>query len=395
MIGKSTRNQDELSRILDACLGLIADGSGTVDTVIEQYPEYSEELRPALEAAEWLQARSEVFNPRPGFIQLSQRRLVNRFRSNMSRPAADHTETMSRIPAFFQDRRMVVQYSALLTLTAVLLFIGYRSTIFLIQRSIPGDPLYATKLAQEEMTVSLTSNESKKARLRIEFAQRRVIEMQELILVGRDSFVNQTFENFKFQMAEAASGIMSVAKLDQSDAAILSSLFEETLRVPVKNLAGLLDTTKVLASVEFVETVETLTAGIFELPPFETILVLATSSPTNALLTDFIPTSTTTPTFTATVYLQIETAEPEQESTTIPSTNTPTATKSPTAKAAPANTPIPSQTPVPTATKSNTPTSAPTITVSPEPTSTPEPTQDKTKKPKPTNHPTYWPTSTP
>ena len=110
MIKNSISNQDELSRILDACLELIASGSGTVDSVIEQYPDYGEQLRPALEAAQWLQTRSEVFNPRPGFVQLSQRRLVNRFRTNGNGSRATSTETLSRIPAFFQERRMVVPY---------------------------------------------------------------------------------------------------------------------------------------------------------------------------------------------------------------------------------------------------------------------------------------------
>ena len=129
MIKNTARNHDELGRILDTCLELISNGTETVDTVIEQFPQYSDQLRPPLEAAMWLQSRKEVFNPRPGFVQLSQRRLVNRFREQPSNGGIN--ETISRIPLFFQQHRIAVQYSALLTLTAVLLFVGYRSTDFL------------------------------------------------------------------------------------------------------------------------------------------------------------------------------------------------------------------------------------------------------------------------
>jgi len=342
MINNSTYNQDELSRILDACLELIGDGSGTVDSVIEQYPEYGEQLRPALEAAQWLQTRSDVFNPRPGFVQLSHRRLVNRFRNNSSRAGAPSTETISRIPAFFQERRMVVQYSALLTLTAVLLFVGYRSTVFLVQRSIPGDPLYTTKLVHEELQVSLTSSEVEETRLRIDFAQRRVIEMHELILVGRDGFLDETFDNFKFQMAEAAAGIMTVAKADASSAAELSSLFEATLTVPVKNLVSILDTTTEFTSVEFIDSINVLTAEVFVLPPFEALLVLATSTPTITSTSELTPTTTFTPTFTATststVFFEVQSTVTEQPSDNLPQGATPTPTKStrsePSAKAA-------------------------------------------------------------
>lgn len=387
----STRNPDELSRILDACLELIASGSGTVDSVIEQYPEHSEQLRPALEAAQWLQTRSEVLNPRPGFVQLSKRRLVNRFRNNGISAGATSTETLSRIPAFFQERRMVVQYSALLTLTAVLLFVGYRSTDFLIQRSIPGDPLYATKLAQEELRVSLSSSEEDEARLRIEFAQRRVIEMQELILVGRDSLLDETLDNFKFQMAEAAAGILTVAKVDAISAAALSSLFEEALTVPVKNLVGILNTIPEFTSATFIDSINALTAEIFDLPPYEALLVLATSTPTSTYTVTFTPTTVSTATITATTFSVSEPTSTVQGNENLPLADTPTPTNTQVPKIEPSVTPTiqPSSTPPPTST--------PTATVTPNPTDSPEPTPDKTKKPNPTPRPTntHRPTSKP
>ena len=338
MIKQSARNQAELGKILEHCLDLISSGSGTVDSVIEQYPQYSEVLRPPLEAAQWLQKRSEVFNPRPGFVHLSRRRLTNRFQGYAS---TSSTETMSRIPAFFQERRLVVQYSALLTLTAVLLFVGYRSTAFLVQRSIPGDPLYETKLAQENLRLNLSFSEEQDTRLRLEFAQRRVIEMQELVLVDRTELLDETLADFEFQMAEAAAGIKTIAETDQVKAAEIAALFESTLSLPMNNLVGIVDTSPDIASPNFVEMLNQVTAEIFGLQPFGPWVVTETATPTNTAT--FTPTNTATPTPT-------DTAQPTPTNTAtapinpdIPPTSTPTYTEEPpAAKVLPTDTPTPS-----------------------------------------------------
>ena len=389
MFKNNARNQDELSQILDSCLDLIAAGSATVDSALEQYPQYREQLRPALEAAAWLQSRKDVFNPRPGFVQISQRRLVNRFR-NQGNPN-NETQTLSRFPAFFQERRIAVQYSALLTLTAVLLFVGYRSTDFLVQRSIPGDPLYEAKITQEELRVKLSSNQENETRLRIDFAQRRVIEMQELVLTGRTELIDQTLANFEYQLSQAASGILTVAKTNQVVAAQLSSLFEETLRVPINNLVGIIDSNPDMASVDFVDKFLTLASEPFENRPFEFVMVAATA------------TATKLPTYTST---WLPTATFTSTSTTAP-TSTATRTLAPTSTeqpggSSPAFDPTATNTSVPrilpTATATIKPTNAPTptdppATQAPAPTDSngEEPVPDKTKKPKPTEHPTYQP----
>lgn len=388
MIKNTARNQDELGRLLDSCLELIGGGSATVESVIDQYPEYREQLRPPLEAALWLQSRKEVFNPRPGFVQLSQRRLVNRFRGQGGEAGA--TETFSRIPAFFQERRIAVQYSALLTLTAVLLFVGYRSTDFLVQRSIPGDPLYGAKITQEELRVTLASDQEEETRLRIEFAERRVIEMQELVLVGRTDLVDATLKNFEYQLSQAAFGILAVAKTDEVMAAQLSTLFEQTLRVPVNNFVGIMDANPDMASGEFIDKFLTLASEPFEDRPFEFVLVAATSIPTSTATFTSTPTQFPTATYTSTATTFLEPTATESSGESLPATSAPTPT--PTNPSAPRA--------EPTATATFKPTSAPPPTNPPPATQAPTPTDDngaeptpwKTKKPKPTQHPTYRPT---
>jgi len=386
MIKNTARNQDQLGRILDSCLELIASGSATVESALDQYPDYSEQLRPPLEAALWLQSRKEVFNPRPGFVQLSQRRLVNRFRGQGSEAGAN--ETFSRIPVFFQERRIAVQYSALLTLTAVLLFVGYRSTDFLVQRSIPGDPLYEAKITQEELRVNLASNQEEETLLRIEFAERRVIEMQELVLVGRTDLVDATLKDFEFQLSQAASGILSVAKTDQVVAAQLSTLFEQTLRVPVNNFVGIMDANPDMASREFIDKFLILASEPFEDRPFEFVMDAATSTPTSTATLTSTPTQIPTATFTSTATTFLEPTATESTGESLPTTSDPT----PTSPSAPRE--EPTATPTFKPTSAPPPTNPPPATLAPTPTddSGVEPTPWKTKKPKPTQHPTYRPT---
>jgi hypothetical protein len=215
--------------------------------------------------------------------------------------------------------------------------------------------------------------------------------MQELILVGRDSLLDETLDNFKFQMAEAAAGILTVAKVDASSAAELSSLFEETLTVPMKNLVGILNTTDEFTSVEFIDSIIVLTAEIFDLPPYEALLVLAAPTPTSTYTSTFTPTTVSTATITATTFSVSEPTSTVQGSENPPIADTPTPTNTQKPRVEPSATPTPSPTIAPT------PTSAPTATVTPKPTDSPEPTPDKTKKPSPTPRPTntHRPTSKP
>jgi hypothetical protein len=376
-----------------------------VEAVIDQYPQFREQLKPPLEAAMWLQSRKEVFNPRPGFVQISQRRLVNRFREQGTPGGA--VETLSRIPAFFQERRIAVQYSALLTLTAVLLFVGYRSTDFLVQRSIPGDPLYETKITQEQLRVSLATSPEAETRLRISFAQRRVLEMQELVLVGRTELIDKTLENFEYQLSQAASGILTIAQDDQIVAAELSSLFEETLRVPVDNFVGIIGSKPEFASGDFVDRFLTLASEPFEDRPFEFVLVASTSTPTMMATSTSTPTRYVTATFIST-YLPAATST-SSPTATLEATPTEQQEQSPPATVAPIPTNTSAPKPQPTATALNPPTSAPPPTDPPPPTVAPTsppqppptdvpqatPIPEKTKKPKPTQHPTFRPPPTP
>jgi hypothetical protein len=412
MVSKKAHNQEKISSILNRCLELIESGAGTVETVIDLYPDLDQVLRPPLEAAQWLVSRSEVLNPRPGFVKLSRQRLVDRFQG-----AADYADPyatpLSKLAAVFKQRRLVIQYSALFTFTAILLFVGFSSTGFLVHRSIPGDPLYEVKLAAEDTRIAISRSQVGDAYLRIEFAQRRVIEMQELILAGREEYLEETLINFEYQVYGAATAITSVAETDQESAAEITEFFAATVSVPMNNLISMLDSSPDLAPTRFVSLLSAVATGMNDLGPFEMMLLtgpLASTqtSSANATLTAVF-TTTFTPTFSASLTFTPTDVVFATSTATVASVqeNPPTAEPSPsspppkseptlTSTLQPSFTPSPPTiTPSPTDVPTHTPTLEPSSTPDQGPTDTPTPdgggtgpTETPTQKPKPSPRPT-------
>ena len=62
--------------ILQSCLDMIIGGQARFEAVVSNYPDRADELRPLITSALWLWSNRSVFDPRPGFIKNSRKRLV-------------------------------------------------------------------------------------------------------------------------------------------------------------------------------------------------------------------------------------------------------------------------------------------------------------------------------
>jgi hypothetical protein len=69
-------NLGNMDIILQACLDLIQEGQEKLEPILSRYPERADELRPLLTIALGLWSNRSVFDPRPGFIASSRKRLV-------------------------------------------------------------------------------------------------------------------------------------------------------------------------------------------------------------------------------------------------------------------------------------------------------------------------------
>lgn len=69
-------NVGNMDVILQACLDLIQNGQDRLEPILARYPESADELQPLLTVALGIWSNRSLFDPRPGFIASSRKRLV-------------------------------------------------------------------------------------------------------------------------------------------------------------------------------------------------------------------------------------------------------------------------------------------------------------------------------
>src|SRR5512133_2811611 len=200
-----TMETNETDRLLQTCLDLIRNGHLSMEEVLALYPEHVEEFRPRLEAMLWLTQATPLFEPRPGFVHASQRRLVERIKQESAVqtgvPVAPAVSLgfFAWLSNFFGQKRFAVQFAVVLVLI-IALFVSSTGVALAAQDTIPGDNLYPVKLAVENLQLAVTTSAAGEARLRTDFAKRRLLEIQSLVLEGRYQYIPSVVENFEMQV---------------------------------------------------------------------------------------------------------------------------------------------------------------------------------------------------
>lgn len=380
---------DNIENILQSCLDSLRDGQGTIDTILARYPGLEGELRPRLESAIWLSSHQDVFDARPGFVRASRSRLVAQIQEEMR---ADPTPAVplstSTFWRFWQNlfrSRDVFQLAVVLVL--VIAFITMSSGVALAaQSAMPGEPFYSVKITLENAQIAVTPSNNKVAQLRIAFAQKRLVEMQSLILEGRYEYVPQTVANFELQVDQAVKLMNSVTNQNPDRGKELARQLQQTLTeqsTVLQVLSGVVPQetkpeveraikTSMFGSAAANEVIVTgHGASIFTPSPLSTSTTVGglVGPPTSN------PSPTLTPTGTATMLPVLPIfATPTGSGTPISPTLTLTET--------PGTGPL---------LKKGTPTPTPTPTKKPKPTQKPRPTRKPSKTPKP--HPDPHPDS--
>jgi hypothetical protein len=153
-------NNKQFDNILNECLERLITGQETVEQCLQRYPEYSTELEPLLRTATLMNKAVDV-KPSADFRA--------RARYQMQLKMAE-----SKAP-----RRVIrtVPRWAIAVCTVMLVFVLGGGTVLASEGSMPGNPLYAVKLAAENVQVSLARSQEKKAELFVAMANERVDEM--------------------------------------------------------------------------------------------------------------------------------------------------------------------------------------------------------------------------
>jgi Domain of unknown function (DUF5667) len=173
----SMKIDHRINKIIENYLPAISSGQESIDSILEKYPQYTGDLRPRLEAAIWLVKARQDVEPRPGFIPSTRKYMEARFET--LQPHGFWQRLFMR----YSPQRWVFNLIAPI-IVFLLLALVINSALLTAKLSIPGDPLYTTKLLTEDIQLALTFNQAHKTELYMQFSRDRTMEFVELVLEG-------------------------------------------------------------------------------------------------------------------------------------------------------------------------------------------------------------------
>lgn len=172
-----------IDEIFAECLERVFNGEA-IEQCVEKYPEQAEELRKLLATAVAARKAAAV-EPTPEFRERARYQLQAALREK----AAAKTAARPSFSWHWQPR-----WAVALT-AAVLVLISGSGTVLAANTSMPGQPLYAVKLASEKVKLAVTTSATAKAEVYAGLAERRVNEIVYLAANGEPERIEQVTRN--------------------------------------------------------------------------------------------------------------------------------------------------------------------------------------------------------
>jgi hypothetical protein len=238
MLSQTSTGQEDLGLVLHTCLEKLESGEESIDTLLPRYPEIKELLRPPLEAALWLYKKSWLFDPNPAFVSASRNRLIGQVEEELGILfPARRNQTGSLSPSF--QRWNTISFVVYLSIVLLLLFIGIKTIGFWIGNSLPGDPLYRIKLANEQVQLAISFSEEMDVQLSIRFVERRMVEGERIILSGRESYLPLAILRFEAELKQANQNLSALTQVDPPRGEVNNLLLENVLTAQANKLEAL------------------------------------------------------------------------------------------------------------------------------------------------------------
>ena len=127
------------------------------------------------------------------------------------------------------SRKFAVSTLVAILFVVVIIFGGASATAYAAQSALPGDALYPVKTSLEQTQISLANDAYNQAQLNLEFAQRRLNEIKELLSQGRTNDIDFASSEFEFYIQEAMMASQLVQSTDPERGAELNSLVSQAL----------------------------------------------------------------------------------------------------------------------------------------------------------------------
>ncbi len=196
------KKKRKVEQVLQQCLDMVLSGEESIDSALSRYPNLAEDLRPELEAAVWLHTNREAADPRPGFVPTTRQWLV----AQVGRESAGKFHVIWHSPVF--------RFVTVVFLVLGLLFASSRAA-FASGDTLPGDDLYPVKILLEDARLAFTLDKNRDAELRIQFAQRYLVECAILVSTERYDDALVALQNYDRHVVGAGRIVRSL--YDKSD----------------------------------------------------------------------------------------------------------------------------------------------------------------------------------
>jgi len=171
----------KLEDILDECLERVLKGESIKDC-LNAYPEQASELEPLLKTSLDLMQRASTIQPSLEFKAKARSQLRAILRARQEKEVK-----REKIPIW--RRKWAVAAATIL----VIVFCGV-GTVAASANALPGESLYSVKLAAERVRVTLAFSHMDKAKLHIQFAERRAAEIAEMAQQDRSDKIPELAE---------------------------------------------------------------------------------------------------------------------------------------------------------------------------------------------------------
>ncbi len=167
--------------ILNECLERVFKGE-SIETCLNAYPEQASKLEPLLKTSFMLMRKSAAIQPDAEYKARAQYQLQAMFYAKHER-----AEKRARIPVWHR------KWAVAMTTVLVVLLAGI-GTVAASASALPDDALYPVKLAAEQVRVTLAFSDVDKAKLHLQFAERRAGEMTEMARQGKSDKISMLTE---------------------------------------------------------------------------------------------------------------------------------------------------------------------------------------------------------
>ncbi|HLZ70624.1 MAG TPA: DUF5667 domain-containing protein [Dehalococcoidia bacterium] len=209
MLGLSGRSRERrLAEALAASLDAVRAGTASVDDCLRRYPAFAAELEPLLRTAARLQVLSRIapseearFAGRAAFLQA----------------AAQRRQPATITPRPVVHRRPWIAFAPAAVAAALFAAIAIPVVGSMDTGSTPGDWNYGFKRATERIRLAITTDPGQRRLLRLEFAARRLDEIERLNATGhvasQRSDVIAVIHDYQADIAQVTASTQSAGAL--------------------------------------------------------------------------------------------------------------------------------------------------------------------------------------